>query len=131
MFYDCVVNSPEIAEQAKSLLASWKEEHAAYYARHIVRRPQAASWQFEASCGFRAIPGGGSWLTSGNNFHSVSIAGSTTRITFAGRRHGMRHEFRELLEAAAARSDYRTLCYQTEEPGWLPWETRDDQVADL
>jgi hypothetical protein len=128
MFYECIVNSPEIAEQAKSLLCDWKEEHDLYYARHVVRCPHGATWQFEASCGYRDIPGGGSWLTSGNNLHSVSIEGTVTRITYAGRRHGMRSEFRDLLEAAASRSDYRTLSYQTEEPGWLPWETQDDQV---
>ena len=127
MFYDAIVTSPQIAEQAKSLLRDWKEEHAAYYARHIVRSPYGASWQFEASCGYRDIPNGGSWLTSGNNFHAIAIDDNTTRITYAGRRHGMRSEFRDLLEAAAGRSDYRTLSYQSEEPSWLPWETRDDQ----
>ena len=127
MFYDAIVNSAQIAEQALCLLRDWKEEHDLYYARHVVRCPHGARWQFEASCGFRAIPGGGSWLTSGNNFHAVSVDGSSTRITFAGRRHGMRPEFRDLLEAAAARSDYRTLSYQTQEPDWLPWETQDDQ----
>jgi hypothetical protein len=128
MVYECIVNSPEIAEQALCLLHDWKEEHAAYYARHVVRRPYGAEWRFEASCGFRAIPGGGSWLSSGNNFHAIAVDGAVTRITYAGRRHGMRQELRDLLEAAAKRSDYRTLCYQSEEPGWLPWETRDDQV---
>ena len=127
MFYECIVNSPEIVEQALCLLNDWKKEHEGYYAHNTVRIPYEASWQFEASCGFRAIPGGGSWLTSGNNFHSISINGDTTRITFAGRRHGMRTEFRELLKAASVWSDYCTLTYQTKEPGWLPWETRDDQ----
>jgi hypothetical protein len=131
MFYDCIVSSPEIAEQAKGILRDWKEEHGLYYARHVVRRPYGANYQFEASCGFRAIPNGGTWLTSGNNFHSITIDNSSTRITFAGRRHGMRSEFRDLLEAAARRSDYRTLTYQTEEPAWLPWETQDDQVSDV
>jgi len=130
MFYDAIVNSPEIAEQAFCLLRDWEKEHAGYYAHNTVRIPYGAAQQFEASCGFRAIPGGGSWLTSGNNFHSISINGDTTRITYAGRRHGMRPEFRELLKAASVWCDYQTLTYQTEEPAWLPWETRDDQISD-
>ena len=127
MFYDAIVNSPQIAEQAKRLLCDWEKEHNMYYAHNSVRRPYGARHEFEASCGFQVIPGGGSWLTSGNNFHAVSINGDTTRITFAGRRHGMRPEFRELLKAASVWCDYCTLSYQTEEPSWLPWETRDDQ----
>ena len=130
MFYECIVNSPEIAEQAKCLLNDWKKEHECYYAHNTVRIPYKAQWQFEAPCGFQAIPGGGSWLTSGNNFHAITIEGTVTRITYAGRRHGMRPEVRDLLKAAAIWSDYRTLSYQTEEPEWLPWETRDDQVSD-
>ena len=130
MFYDCTVDSPEIAEQAKGILADWKKEHEMFYAHHMVRCPYGAEWQFEAPCGFQAIPGGGSWLTSGNNFHSISVNGSSTRITFAGRRHGMRPEFRDLLKAAAVWCDYQTLTYQTQEPSWAPWETRDDQVSD-
>jgi len=128
MFYDCVVNSAQVAEQARRLLDDWKKEHEGYYAHNAVRIPYGThQWQFEAPCGFQAIPGGGSWLTSGNNFHAISVDGSSTRITYAGRRHGMRTEFRELLKAASVWSDYCTLTYQTEEPGWLPWETRDDQ----
>lgn len=129
MFYDCIVDSPEIAEQAKCLLSDWKKEHEGYYARHSIRIPYgAANYQFEAPCGFQAIPNGGTWLTSGNNFHSISIEGTVTRITYSGRRHGMRPEFRELLKAASVWCDYCTLSYQTEEPEWLPWETRDDQM---
>ena len=127
MFYDCIVNSAEIAEQAECLLRDWKKEHNAYYANHNMRIPYEASWQFEASCGFRAIPGGGSWLSSGNNFHAVSVNDTIVRITFAGRRHGMRPEFRDLLKAASVWYDYQTLTYQTQEPSWAPWETRDDQ----
>jgi hypothetical protein len=127
MFYDCIVKSPQIADQAKRILDTWEYEHTMYYARNTVRRPYGALYGFEASCGFRAIPGGGTWLTSGNNFHSITVAGSTTRITYAGRRHGMRGAFRDLLEAAARRSDYRTLTYQTEKPEWFPWETQDDR----
>ena len=128
MFYDCVVNSPEIAEQARTVLRDWKKEHDLYYAHNAIRIPYgAAAYQFEASCGFRAVPGGGSWLTSGNNFHAITIDGDTTRITFAGRRHGMRPEVRELLKAASVWCHYQTLSYQTERPGWLPWETLDDQ----
>ena len=128
MFYDAIVNSPKIAEQAECLLRDWKKEHEGYYAHYTMRIPYGTQrWEFEASCGFRAVPGGGIWLTSGNNFHSISISGNTTRITFAGRRHGMRPEFRDLLKAAAVWCDYCTLTYQTEEPSWLPWETRDDR----
>ena len=130
VFYDCIVNSPQIAEQARYLLDDWKKEHDAYYARHMVRCPHGAQWQFEGSCGFSAIPGGGSWLTSGNNFHAIAVDGVTTRITYAGRRHGMRAEFRELLKVAAICGDYCTLTYQTEEPSWAPWETRNDQASD-
>ena len=128
MFYDAIVNSREIAEQAECLLRDWKKEHEGYYAHNTIRIPYgAAQWQFEASCGFRAIPGGGSWLSSGNNFHAISVNDTLVRITFAGRRHGMRPEFRDLLKAASVWCEYETLSYQTEKPSWLPWETRDDQ----
>jgi|LSQX01.1.fsa_nt_gb hypothetical protein len=127
MFYDCVVNSVQVAEQARRLLDDWKKEHEGYYAHNAIRIPYGARYQFEASCGYRDIPGGGSWLTSGNNLHAITVDGTVTRITYAGRRHGMRAEFRDLLEAASLWCDYRTLSYQTEEPSWAPWETRDDQ----
>ena len=126
MFYDAIVNSPQIAEEAKAILVDWEKEHKGFYAHHMVRCPYGAEWAFEAPCGFQTIPGGGSWLTSGNNFHSITINDTIVRITYAGRRHGMRPEFRDLLKAAAVWCDYQTLTYQTEEPGWLPWETRDD-----
>ena len=127
MFYECIVNSAQIAEQAKRLLCDWEKEHNAYYAHNAIRIPYGAEYVFEASCGFQAIPNGGTWLTSGNNFHAISISGNSTRITYSGRRHGMRPEFRDLLKAASVWSNYCTLSYQTQEPSWLPWETRDDQ----
>ena len=127
MFYDAIVNSPQIAEQARAVLHDWKKEHDGFYIRHAVRCPYGANYQFEAPCGYSAIPGGGTWLTSGNNFHSITINDTIVRITFAGRRHGMRPEFRDLLKAASVWCDYQTLTYQTEEPSWAPWETRDDQ----
>ena len=127
VFYDAIVDSPQIAEEAKDILNEWKKEHEMFYARHMVRCPYGADYRFEAPCGFQTIPNGGVWLTSGNNFHAISIEGTVTRITYAGRRHGMRSEVRDLLKAASVWSDYCTLTYQTEEPSWLPWETRDDQ----
>ena len=126
MFYDAIVNSSEIAEQAKNILNDWKKEHKGFYAHHMVRCPYEAEWRFEAPCGFQPIPNGGTWLTSGNNFHAITINSTVTRITYAGRRHGMRPEFRDLLKAASVWCEYRTLSYQTEEPSWAPWETRDD-----
>lgn len=124
MFIDLVTtNAPEVSERAQRWLSARREEHERYYARH----GRAA---FGGSCGYRDLPGGGRWLSSGGNYFSVTLEGNAVRVSYAGRRHGLvqDHAFVQLLQEAWPKFGTHLHVYNTQQPQWLPWETRDDHA---
>jgi hypothetical protein len=125
MFVDLVTtNVPEVSDLARRWLVRRKLEHAGYYVR-------VRCVSHGGSCGYRELPGGGRWLSSGGNYFSVTLEGNAVRLTFAGRRHGLvqDQEFVQLLEEAWTKFGAHLHVYQTQQPQWLPWETRDDHVT--
>ncbi len=116
------------AQDAERILQSWKEEHKGYYAKHprtlcVGYLPDGRD-VVGAYAGFKLVKHGGSWLTSGGNFHYVTQDEKTLTMIYSGRRHGMRREFAELLEQVWGKAVSRV--YLTQEPTWKPWETLDD-----
>lgn len=138
MFLDCTIWADEAAEDARRILSEWEEEHAGYYGT------PAGAWH---GAGWADIPGGGLWLTSGKNYHALQIVSADAdlwsmsangvtegvRVTYCGRRHGMRHEFAAFLKKYWRKRFpvghgpvVEVHAYITQEPDWLPWETLDD-----
>jgi hypothetical protein len=133
-------NAPVARDDALEILASWRVEHQGYYGQpHGQRRILLGlSWEV---CGYSVpvlVPGttpwhspieGHRWLTCGGNDHRIAIQGDTVIVAYAGRRHGMRTEFREFLENYWATTHVggglTPRLYQTQEADWMPWETAD------
>ena len=107
---------------AEQVLRDWAVEHAAYYAVH------GASHSPDRIYGFLPFPGGGRWLRRGlsahDNYHAIAIGDGGLRMTYEGRRDGMRPEFAGLLRLAHDVGAWQVLRYSTREPDWLPWESR-------
>src|SRR5690606_5144611 len=89
--------------------------------------------------GFDTLPpSGGLWLTSGLNYHSLQILQEDgvecVRLTYSGRRHGMRGEFALFLKrywdasvevSPNVRQERQLHAYGVPGPDWRPWETLD------
>lgn len=134
MFLDVTLYKPGVVDTAKEVIAKWAAEHAGYYGT-----PHGMSGSPYGGYGFcRLAPDGGSWLTSGHNYHALQILPDEhdrecVRLIYSGRRHGMRHEFIVLLrnfwESRIGYHERVLHAYVTHEPEWLPWETADDHHA--
>jgi hypothetical protein len=125
MLIDLVTtNAPEVSERAQRWLSARREEHERYYARH-------GRTAFGGSCGYRDLPGGGRWLSSSEDYFSVTLEGNAVRLGYAGRRHGLIQDqlFVQLLQEAWTKFGTIRHIYNTQQPQWLPWETRDDHVT--
>ena len=130
MFVD-VTLVPEAIPDAQEILRQWEDEHAGYYGT-----PAGLAGQDYGGFGYKRLPAGGRWLTSGRNYHAIEIIPNDgVRVTYCGRRHGMRAEFRALLRRYWRLGGDRHWvtgrlhAYVTQEPTWAPWETRDDRLA--
>lgn len=138
MFLDVTLYGVGIAVAAREILESWREEHEGYYGRPHGQSPLSRQY---GGFGFDTIPpSGGLWLTSGLNYHALQIVQDgdgveCVRLTYSGRRHGMRAEFSRFLRtywdtsvevSPCVRKERRLHAYVTQEPDWLPWETLDD-----
>jgi len=107
------------------IIGSWRQEHDEYYGAPW---GEASSRAVPGGAGFAEVLGGGRWLTSAQNLHAIIWEGEHLSLSYEGRRHGMRSEFRALLRAAVALGG-TVDEYATSEPTWAPWETRDDRLA--
>lgn len=138
MFIDVTLYAQGAVDAARRILDAWDREHDDYYGT-----PAGLSGRKYGYFGYREIPEGGRWLTSGQNYHALQIVRDRdgdegVRVTFHGRRHGMRGEFARFLMtywdasvevAPNVRRERRLHAYVTQEPDWLPWETLDDHMA--
>ena len=138
MFLDVTLYGEGIVEHAQEILEAWREEHEGYYGRPHGQTPISRQY---GGFGFDTLsPRGGLWLTSGLNYHALQIVEDEggvecVRLTYSGRRHGMRAEFVRFLQkywdasvevSPNVRQERRLHAYVTQEPDWLPWETLDD-----
>lgn len=116
-----------LVAHAVGILAAWAEEDARYYAM-----PHGLTYAHgdchAARCGFEAFRGGGRWLRVSGNYRAITADG-VVRLTYVGRRHGMRPEFRSLLRAAWGHPT-EVLAYVTDEPDWAPWETAASRIPE-
>ena len=140
MFLDVTLYGDRIVEDAREILESWREEHEGYYGRP---HGQTSISRQYGGFGYDELPpSGGLWLTSGLNYHALQILQEDdvecVRLTYSGRRHGMRGEFARFLmtywDASVevspnVRLERQLHAYVTQEPGWLPWETLDDHTG--
>ena len=129
MFLD-VTLVPEAREEAMRILESWRAEHSRYYGT-----PEGSSGHRYGGFGYAAVPHGGRWLTSGLNYHAIQMTPDGVRVTYAGRRHGMREELRTLLIRYWGLGGdrhwiERMHAYVTHEPEWAPWETLSDRAEE-
>ena len=138
MFLDVTLYGDGIVDHAQEILEAWREEHEGYYGRPHGQTPISRQY---GGFGFDTLsPRGGLWLTSGLNYHALQIVEDEggvecVRLTYSGRRHGMRAEFARFLQkywdasvevSPNVRQERRLHAYVTQEPDWLPWETLDD-----
>jgi len=138
MFLDVTLYGTGIAGAAREILEAWREEHDGYYGRPHGQTPISRQY---GGFGFDTLlPNGGLWLTSGLNYHALQILQDgggveCVRLTYSGRRHGMRAEFARFLQkywdasvevSSNVRQERQLHAYVTQEPDWLPWETLDD-----
>ncbi len=121
-------NAPVIAKEANQVVMDWQREHASYYGKpHGSRRilmgldPQ--------QCGYTVVSTPGKpapyhrWLSCGGNDHRIAVWGDIVTLAFCGRRHGMRQEFRDLLEDYWEKHQMEVEVYHTRMPNWAPWST--------
>src|SRR5690606_40969051 len=100
MFLDVTLYGTGIVGAAREILESWREEHEGYYALPHGQTPLSRQY---GGLGFATLPpSGGLWLTSGLNCHALQIVRDEdgiecVRLTFSGRRDGMRGEFARSL----------------------------------
>ena len=141
MKYIAKLYGTEIINQAHIILSKWCIEHRGYYgAAHGASRilvgfkyetlglsqdkiiHSDSIWTSELPCT--------KWLRSSGNDHRIAFnydnVDDYVLVGYMGTRHGMRDEFRELIKLGYSNS--KTICYNSYELSWKPWQTKDDQV---
>lgn len=130
-------------EQVRKVLSLWGEEHSEYYGKPfgatVALNPITG---VEEYCGYAAVKEGEKtyyrWLTAGGNVGLIDEAEGI--LLYLGRRHavgGLALPLGDLIGLPEDPADWReyrdrhageipVLDYETSEPSWSWWETKDD-----